>query len=233
MIAKGLLKTVAASSICVLALSVPNPAKADNPINNGMAYFNWESSGGPSFSQNGNGNYSASWSGYGGDFTTGTGWCTWYGNLPSAPWPWVQIGYNCGAFSMSGGFGSFGGYGWFTAPYAGRVDTEFYIVEMSGGNPLYLQGGQIGTVNSDGGTYKIYHNYFPSQHGISGAPLEQWISIRQGNNSAGQNHYISLWNHFNAWQSLGWQMGNFDDVRMSTEGGGGGSGYVNATAWLN
>ncbi len=130
------------------------------------------------------------------------------------------------------GFGHFGVYGWFTRPSGTNYpDTEYYIVEMSGGNPP--TGAYYGTVTADGGTYDVYHNYLSNQTGISGAPLEQWISVRRGNAPTGQNRTVSTWLHFNKWQSLGWRMGNWNYQILGVEGGFGGNGSVNATAWWN
>jgi len=241
MAANGLFKTVVAASICALALSSPKVALAHFGINNNMTYFQSmyaDNGTGRSFSQNNNGNFAVSWdSSFTGEFTTGTGWSTWYNTITS-PFPWIQVGYNCGAFNASSnGSASLSCYGWFLAPNSGAVDTEFYIVEMSNGHPLGLQGGPIGSVNADGGTYLIYHNFWgwndPNHRGLSGAPLEQWISIRQGNNTVGQNHGVSTWLHFNAWQSLGWNMGNFCNMEMSAEAYNGSSGYVNCSTWHN
>ena len=215
------------AAICALALSVPKAVRADvassGPINNGMWYQFWRTSDyGVSFNQNYNGNYSVSWNSNVTDFTCGVGWATG---------DWRQVGYNCGAFSMNG-FGSFGLYGWFTSPPgSGQPDTEYYIIEMSAGN--HASGTYYGSINADGGTYDIYHNYNPNNHGISGAPLEQWISVRRGNNTVGRNHTISTWIHYNAWASLGWRRGNWNSQVLGVEGGFGGSGYVNATAWWN
>ncbi len=147
---KALLQALlCATSICVLALSGPQMAKADvassGPINNGVWYQFWRTTDqGVSFNQNNNGNFSVSWNNQVTDFTCGVGWETG---------DWRQVGYNCGAFSMSG-FGSFGVYGWFTSPPgSGYPDTEYYIIEMSAGN--HASGDYYGSVTADGGTYDI------------------------------------------------------------------------------
>ena len=208
---------------CSLVFGGTSAVKADTyvsgNINNGEWYQFWDNSDGPSFNQNGQGNYSVWWSNYGGDFTCGTGWSTG---------SWQSIGYNCGAFSMNG-FGMFGIYGWFTSRGPGLPDTEYYVVEISAGSGP--GGTYYGSFYTDGAWYNIYHNYFPNRTGLSGAPLEQWISVRQGNNTVGQNHVVTITHHFNAWKKLGWRIGNFNYQIVGTEGGFGSSGYVNATAW--
>lgn len=201
-------------------------------INNGMTFSFWDDSNGPSWGQNNNGNFWVSWSNYGnnnsGDFTTGTGWAAYNGQQQPA-----AVGYNVGAFSMSG-FGMVGVYGWFLGANYGYPDTEYYIVEMSAGSGP--GGTYYGSFTSDGATYNIYHNYNPNGRGLNGNNpygQEQWISVRQGNNSSGQNHVVHTANHFNAWKSLGWRPGAWNSTGLTVEGGFGGSGYVNGTAWAS
>lgn len=220
-----------ATSICALALSVTPKAHADTTntgwTSNGLWYTYWADSGNANFTLGGGGNFDVQWNGSVHDFTCGIGWQTG---------DWRQIGYNCGIFNMSSGaFGMFGVYGWTKHTSANPFDTEYYIVEMSAGNG---PGGQWrGTVNADGGTYDIYYSQpmTNGQHntGIWGAWLEQWISVRRGNAPTGQNRTVSTWLHFNKWQQLGWVMGTWGDQKLGVEGGFGGSGRVNATAWWN
>jgi len=247
------------TAICGLTLSVAPQAYAQtvtltDPMDGnphwdtqGYYYSFWHDSvSGPSFTygngpSNG-GNFSITWGNpwanpptpYGswqtsppvGDFTCGLGW--------AQGWWYHSIGYNCGAFTMNG-FGMFGVYGWFKHPDGSDLpDTEYYIVEMSAGQG---PGGTLyGSVTTDGGTYDIYHAVPLNPNGSHktgkfGSYLEQWISVRRGNNSVGINHTVTMANHFNAWQNLGWRQGIFDVQYLAVEGGYGGSGYVNATTW--
>jgi endo-1,4-beta-xylanase len=232
-----------ATSVCALAISMTARAHAYSQftgINNGLAFQFWDTndnnnSGGPSFAQNGSGNYWVSWSNYNGDFTTGTGW--WQGVNGDNGYV-SNVGYNAGAYSQQGG-GCFGIYGWFLGVNYGYPDTEYYIIEMSAG--AGPGGTHYGSFSSDGATYDVYHNYNPNGRGLNGNNpngQEQWISVRRGNNSTGQNHNVNVAAHFNTWKSLGWRMGAFSSEELVTEGWGGPSfgggysaGYVNATVW--
>jgi len=234
--ANVILKTLCAASICALSLSVAHQAKAQvTNISNGMGYQLWtDGTPGPSFSNNGTGGFTASWSNYGsyqtnpvyGDFTTGVGW--WKGtNGNNWLYPNIVVGYNCGQFSMSG-FGDFGLYGWFSRP---GWDTEYYIKEMTANGQT--DPNPIDTFTSDGATYNVYHVFPPGGKGINNQPLEQWISERVGNAPIKTNTNITVGNHFARWIKDGFSMGTWSSVEVGCEGGYGGSGAVNASAWLS
>ena len=217
---------LATVGVCALVFGGTSAAKADTynygNINNGMWYQFWDNSDGPSFNQNGQGNYSVWWGNYGGDFTCGTGWSTG---------SWQNIGYDVGSFSMNG-FGMVGVYGWTLGKNYGYPDTEYYVVEMSAGSGP--GGTYYGSFYTDNAWYNVYHNFNPSGTGLhkdNPNGQEQWISVRQGNSNVNQLNVVTIANHFNEWQSLGWRMGDFDYQILGTEGGFGGSGYVNGTAW--
>ncbi|MGE5845618.1 MAG: glycoside hydrolase family 11 protein [Ignavibacteria bacterium] len=174
--------------------------------------------GSVNYSNGSGGNYSVSWN-CNGNFTCGKGWST--GSLTRI------VGYNCGAYSQSGGGGSFGYYGWSRNPL-----REYYVNEKwPGSRPT---GTSMGTINSDGGTYNLYRNQRVNAPSIDGTQtFWQIFSTRTSQNSTGQNHTITFANHANAWASAGWGLGSdlSPAAILLTEAWGQSNGYANATVW--
>ncbi|WP_437299896.1 glycoside hydrolase family 11 protein [Sorangium sp. So ce426] len=110
-----------------------------------------------------------------------------------------------------GGNSYLGVYGWTKKP-----DVEYYIVD--GWGTWRPPGGTrtMGTVTSDGGVYDIYRVDRSDVIGIDGvnAPPQFW-SVRTQKRTSGT---ITVANHFDAWQSLGMNMGTLSEVSMFVEG---------------
>jgi endo-1,4-beta-xylanase len=154
--------------------------------------------GSVSMTLDGSNGYSLSFSNVG-DFTAGKGW---------NPGKSQTISFT-GSYSNSGG-GCFGIYGWTTNPL-----IEYYICEKVGDTGGPGQGTQVGTVTSDGSSYTIWKHQQVNQPSISGTQtFWQYISIRQTPRTSGS---INVQNHFNAWASLGLNLGTFNYQIFLTE----------------
>ena len=108
-----------------------------------------------------------------------------------------------GTFSVNSGLGSLGVYGWSTNPL-----VEYYIMEVNNG--ITVGGTQMGTVESDGGTYTIWKHQQVNQPAIAGSGLYtfwQYISIRNSPRTSGT---ITVQNHFDAWAAHGMTLGTMN-----------------------
>jgi endo-1,4-beta-xylanase len=102
-------------------------------------------------------------------------------------------------------------YGWTTNPL-----VEYYVVESYGTFNPGSGATLLGTVNSDGGTYNVYHTVRTNQPSIVGtATFDQFLSVRTSHRVGGS---VTLANHFNAWASHGLRLGTFNYQILATEG---------------
>ncbi|EKM77078.1 hypothetical protein AGABI1DRAFT_44028 [Agaricus bisporus var. burnettii JB137-S8] len=129
------------------------------------------------------------------------------------------IGWNPGssqAISYSGSFNCAANcylsiYGWTENPL-----IEYYVVESYGTYNPGSAAQLLGTVNSDGGTYNIYHTVRVNQPSIHGtATFDQFWSVRTSHRVGGT---VTIANHFNAWASHGLTLGSHNYQIVASEG---------------
>ncbi|KAL7908180.1 glycoside hydrolase family 11 protein [Trichoderma velutinum] len=148
--------------------------------------------------------FAVNWS-YPNDFVVGVGWSTG-GSSP--------INFS-GNFGVGSGVGLLAVYGWSTNPL-----VEYYIMED---NFAYPSAGTVkGSVTSDGSSYTIWENTRVNEPSIQGtATFNQYISVRNSKRSSGT---VTVANHFNAWRSLGMNLGTMNFQVLAVEGWGGQGG---------
>ena len=105
-----------------------------------------------------------------------------------------------------------GVYGWTRNPL-----VEYYILDSWGGGRPPGRGDQLGTVESDGGTYDIYRTQQVDRPSIDGdsSTFYQYWSVRTSERTSGT---ITVGNHFAAWESNGMNMGSLYEVSLVVEG---------------
>ncbi|SFL91034.1 endo-1,4-beta-xylanase [Gracilibacillus orientalis] len=121
-----------------------------------------------------------------------------------------NISINYGANYQPNGNSYLTVYGWTVDPL-----VEYYIVE-SWGNWRPPGGTVKDTITVDGGTYDIYETTRTNEPSIIGtATFQQYWSVRRSKRTSGT---ISVSEHFNAWESLGMDMGNMYETALTVEG---------------
>jgi len=145
------------------------------------------------------GTYSANWNNPG-DFVVGLGWTT---GSPRV------INFSGSYTTNSGSY--YAVYGWLNSPL-----TEYYVVEDYSYDPCSAGGTTVvGSLTSDGSTYKICKHTQTNQPSIVGtSTFGQYFSVRATKRTSGS---VNMANHFNAWKASGFQAGNYNYQVMAVE----------------
>ncbi|KAJ9475963.1 Endo-1,4-beta-xylanase [Pseudozyma hubeiensis] len=156
----------------------------------------------------GAGTYSASWNNPP-DFVVGLGWSPGNG--------YRTVNFSGSYSTSSSSYNAV--YGWLNNPL-----TEYYVVENYSYDPCSVSGSQVvGSVTSDGSSYKICKHTQVNQPSIQGTKtFGQFFSVRANKRNSGS---VTLSNHFNAWKKYGFANGaanpDFNYQVFATEAFGG------------
>lgn len=183
-----------------LALQARAGTPSSTGYHNGFYYSFWTDNGGNVNYQNGaGGSYSVNWQNCN-NFVGGKGW---------KPGQARTINYS-GSFNPQGN-GYLAIYGWTTNPL-----VEYYVIESYGTYNPSTGAQNLGTFQSDGGTYTIAKSTRYNQPSIIGtATFDQYWSVRNTKRVGGS---VNMANHFNAWSSKGLRLGQHDYQIVATEG---------------
>ena len=189
-------------------------------LHDGYFYTSWRDSGSVCMTLGQAGRYAVTWDlRPRGNMVVGKGWRT--GSATR------RVGYRADAFEP-GSNGYLTLYGWTTGPL-----IEYYVVDYWGANftPPGADAAVLGTVESDGGTYRIYRTRRVERPSIRGTQtFDQYWSVRTEMRPQSTDNTITFANHVEAWRALGLELGTMDYQVMATEGFGS-TGRSDVTVW--
>lgn len=213
-----------ATGLSLLAAAASAPAQTScvrgTGTHDGFFYTSWRDSGEACMSLGEAGRYTVTWDlGDRGNLVVGKGWES--GSTTRT------VGYRATAFEP-GSNGYLTLYGWTTDPL-----IEYYVVDNWGSDftPPGEDAAVLGTVDSDGGTYRIYRTQRVEKPSIRGTQtFYQYWSVRTEKRPLGLDSTITFANHAAAWRSHGLELGSMDYQVLATEGFGS-AGTADVTVW--
>jgi len=185
----------------------------------GLFYTFWKDAGTACMTFGAAGSYSLEYDLHPGNLVAGLGWRN--GSVSR------RVGYRAAAFEP--GTNSYLAlYGWSTDPL-----VEYYVVDNWGREftPPGDDARALGTVETDGGTYRIYRTQRVDKPSIRGiATFDQFWSVRTTRRRVGSDRKITFANHVAAWRRHGLELGSLDYQVMAVEGYGS-TGRASLSVW--
>ena len=193
---------------CSLGVTAQTLYENETGTHDGFYYSFWKDSGNANFTLQPGGRYQSQWNSGTNNWVGGKGW---------NPGGRKTVNYS-GYYGVDSSQNSYLAlYGWSQNPL-----VEYYIIESYGSyDPSSCAGGvDYGTFQSDGATYKIRRCQRVQQPSIEGTQtFYQYFSVRQPIKGYGNiSGTITTGNHFDAWASVGLNLGTFNYMVMATEG---------------
>ena len=185
----------------------------------GFFYTFWKDAGTACMTLGRGGSYSLEYDLHPGNLVAGTGW-----RIGSAT---RRVGYRAATFEP-GSNSYLALYGWSTGPL-----VEYYVVDNwgSGFTPPGEGAAALGTIETDGGTYRIYRTRQIDKPSIRGtATFDQFWSVRTARRPIGTDQVITFANHVEAWRRHGMELGSMDYQVLATEGYGS-TGKSSISVW--
>jgi endo-1,4-beta-xylanase len=203
-----------AVALPLFAVAGSAPARSEcvrgTGTHDGYFYTAWRDSGEACMTLGEAGHYAVTWDMRPrGNLVVGKGWRT--GSVER------KVGYRAAAFEP-GSNGYLTLYGWTTDPL-----IEYYVVDGWGADftPPGPEAAILGTVDSDGGTYRIYRTQRVEKPSIRGTQtFYQYWSVRTEERAQGQDNTITFADHVKGWDAHGLKLGTLDYQVMATEGFG-------------
>ncbi|PYH47128.1 glycoside hydrolase family 11 protein [Aspergillus saccharolyticus JOP 1030-1] len=192
----------APNRLALMEMAKRSLTSSSEGTSNGFFYSFWTNDEGSVTYTNGDaGEYSVEWSDAG-NFVAGKGWSTGSDREITYSGTWTPVDNGNSYLSV---------YGWTTSPL-----VEYYIVEHYGDYNPSSGLTELGTVTSDGSTYKIYESTRTDAASVEGtSTFKQYWSIRDDARVGGT---VTTKNHFDAWESLGLELGTFNYQIVAVEG---------------
>jgi len=194
---------------CATAPAGTSICSNDSGMREGRFFTFWHDTGEGCMTLRPGGGYAVDWRlGARGNLVAGTGWAR--GTLDRV------VRYKAEAFDP-GRNGYLTLYGWSTDPL-----IEYYVVDSWGGfEPPGNQATALGTLQSDGATYRIYRTQRVQQPSIRGTQtFYQYWSVRETRIPVGTDSTITFANHVAAWRAAGLELGTMNYQVLATEGFG-------------
>ncbi len=216
------LTTGAALLTAIACASAQQPAACvrGTGTHDGYFYTSWRDSDPACMTLGEGGSYAVTWDMRPrGNIVVGKGWRT--GSTSR------KVGYRADAFEP-GSNGYLTLYGWSTDPL-----IEYYVVDSWGAEftPPGPDAAVLGTVESDGGTYRIYRTQRVDKPSIRGTQtFYQYWSVRTERRALGRDQAITFANHVAAWREHGLELGTMNYQVLATEGFGS-AGRSDVTVW--
>lgn len=185
-------------------------------VADGLNYGIWESGSGGSITYFANAHaFSASWGPNSADFLAHVG-LDYNGTQSYTTYGKIVAQFAESKSGSAGGFSSVGMYGWLQNPC-----VEWYVIDDSFETMPTSKSSVTATI--DGGTYYLIQRTTTGTAGANACngSVSSWTQMLSVRSTARQCGTITVSDHFAAWASQGWNVGDVSSIHINVEVGGG------------